>query len=90
MSYLVQRLPPGRLLCCASITWSCLTILYPACHNWAGFMVLRCLLGFVEAAITPSLTMIIASFYRKSEQPTRNASESTPPLSLHLDKRLTS
>ncbi|KAH6890644.1 major facilitator superfamily domain-containing protein [Thelonectria olida] len=73
MSYLVQRVPPGRLLCCASITWSSLTILYPACHNWAGFMTLRCLLGFVEAAITPSLTMIIASFYRKNEQPTRNA-----------------
>ncbi|KAI1336860.1 major facilitator superfamily domain-containing protein [Xylariaceae sp. FL0016] len=45
----------------------------PPTWSWAGFMVLRFVLGFLEAAITPSLTMIVASFYKKSEQPPRNA-----------------
>jgi ACS family allantoate permease-like MFS transporter len=36
-------------------------------------MVLRFWLGFLEAAITPSLVMIVASFYKKNEQPPRNA-----------------
>ncbi|KAK9413001.1 putative Major facilitator superfamily (MFS) profile domain-containing protein [Seiridium unicorne] len=72
-SYLVQRIPPARLLCTASIMWSILTICYAACSSWSGFMALRFWLGFLEAAITPSLTMIVASFYKKSEQPPRNA-----------------
>ncbi|KAF3023007.1 hypothetical protein E8E14_011085 [Neopestalotiopsis sp. 37M] len=72
-SYLVQRIPPARLLCTASLMWSILTICYAACRSWAGFMVLRFFLGFLEAAITPSLTMIVASFYKKDEQPPRNA-----------------
>ena len=38
-------------------------------------MALRFFLGFFEAAITPTLTMIIASFYKKEEQPPRNARE---------------
>ncbi|KAK6220715.1 hypothetical protein LQW54_001906 [Pestalotiopsis sp. IQ-011] len=72
-SYLVQRIPPARLLCIASLLWSILTICYAACRSWSGFMALRFWLGFLEAAITPSLTMIVASFYKKDEQPPRNA-----------------
>lgn len=38
-------------------------------------MVLRFLMGFIESAITPSLTMLVVSFYKKEEQPQRNASK---------------
>ncbi|KAK8078690.1 major facilitator superfamily domain-containing protein [Apiospora phragmitis] len=72
-SYLVQRVPPAKLLCGASVCWSILTICYAPCRSWKGFMALRFFLGFLEAAITPTLTMIIASFYKKEEQPPRNA-----------------
>ncbi|ORY63838.1 major facilitator superfamily domain-containing protein [Pseudomassariella vexata] len=72
-SYLVQRVPPGKLLCTASLMWSILTIMYAPCRSWSGFMALRFWLGFLEAAITPSLTMLVASFYKKNEQPPRNA-----------------
>ncbi|KAI1636246.1 major facilitator superfamily domain-containing protein [Biscogniauxia mediterranea] len=72
-SYLVNRIPPAKLLSGASIIWSCLTICYAPCRSWSGFMALRFWLGFLEAAITPSLTMIVASFYKKNEQPPRNA-----------------
>ncbi|KAH9888205.1 major facilitator superfamily domain-containing protein [Xylariomycetidae sp. FL2044] len=72
-SYLVNKIPPAKLLSGASVLWSILTICYAPCRSWSGFMALRFILGFLEAAITPSLTMIITSFYRKTEQPPRNA-----------------
>lgn len=72
-SYLVHRMPPGKLLASASLVWSALTCLYAACRQWAAFMVLRFILGFLEAAILPCLTMIVVSFYKKSEQAPRNS-----------------
>src|SRR5688572_10262017 len=72
--YVIQRLPPGRLLCYGSLCWSSLTLLYAACNNFGAFMALRALLGFVESIIFPCLTMLVQSFYKKSEQPPRNAS----------------
>lgn len=39
-------------------------------------MALRFFMGFVESAISPSLTMLVVSFYKKQEQPQRNASKS--------------
>lgn len=72
-SYLVQRIPPAKLLATASLLWSTLTICYAPCRSWAGFMALRFCLGFLEAAITPCMTMMVASFYKKEEQPPRNA-----------------
>ncbi|KAL2210938.1 MFS general substrate transporter [Sarocladium strictum] len=71
--YVLQRIPPGRVLCYGSVTWSSLTLLYAACNNWGAFMALRFLLGFAEAVIFPALTMIVQSFYTKDEQPARNA-----------------
>lgn len=38
-------------------------------------MALRFFMGFVESAISPSLTMLVVSFYKKQEQPQRNASK---------------
>ena len=32
-------------------------------------------MGLIEAAIAPCLTVLVANFYKKSEQPPRNASE---------------
>ncbi|KAI1265074.1 major facilitator superfamily domain-containing protein [Xylariaceae sp. FL1019] len=71
--WLVQRVPPAKLLCYCSLLWSILTVLYPAGRNWSDFMALRFFMGFIEASITPCITMLIASFYKKTEQPARNA-----------------
>ncbi|ROW03690.1 hypothetical protein VMCG_05357 [Cytospora schulzeri] len=72
-TWLVHRVPPGKLLCTASLLWSILTILYPACHTWSGFMALRFFMGLIESAISPCLTMLVVNFYKKEEQPQRNA-----------------
>ncbi len=41
-------------------------------------MGLRFLLGLLEAVCTPCFATIVASFYKKEEQPMRNASPYTP------------
>ena len=76
-SYLIQCLPVGKFLATASLLWSILTTLYAPCRTWGGFMALRFIMGFLEAAITPSITYIIVAFYKKEEQAPRNASK--PP-----------
>lgn len=35
-------------------------------------------MGLIESAISPCLTMLVVSFYKKEEQPQRNASELRP------------
>lgn len=66
-SWLVHRVPPGKFICTACLLWSILTILYPACHSWSGFMALRFFMGLLESAIFPCLTMLVVSFYKKEE-----------------------
>ncbi|KAI1765290.1 MFS general substrate transporter [Hypoxylon sp. FL1150] len=71
-SWLIQRFPPGKLLATGSLLWSCVTLCYAPCRTWAGFMGLRFLLGFLEAINVPCFTVLVASFYKKEEQPPRN------------------
>ncbi|KAI1077447.1 MFS general substrate transporter [Whalleya microplaca] len=71
-SWLVQRVPAGKLLATGSLLWSLCTMCYAPCRTWSGFMGLRFLLGFLEAISVPCLTVLIASFYKKDEQPPRN------------------
>ncbi|PWY77329.1 allantoate permease [Aspergillus sclerotioniger CBS 115572] len=72
-SYLVQRLPSAKYLSSCSLGWSCMALLIPACKNWGGLMALRFCMGCLEAIIVPSISLIIAGFYKKAEQPPRNA-----------------
>lgn len=72
-TYLVHRLPSAKYLCACSIGWSAMALLMPISRNWSGLMALRFFMGCLEAIIVPSISLIIAGFYRKSEQPPRNA-----------------
>ncbi|KAI2625981.1 MFS general substrate transporter [Hypomontagnella submonticulosa] len=63
---------PGKLLATGSLLWSLCTMCYAPCRTWSGFMGLRFLLGFLEAVSTPCFTVLVASFYKKEEQPPRN------------------
>lgn len=55
------------------MAWSAMALLMPACSNWGGLMALRFLMGAAEAIIVPGISLIIAGWYKKSEQPPRNA-----------------
>ncbi|TVY49056.1 putative transporter [Lachnellula occidentalis] len=72
-SFLIQRLPSAKYLCGCSIFWSALCLLLPACHNFGGLAAIRFLMGTAEAIIVPGISLIIAGFYTKEEQPPRNA-----------------
>ncbi|OJJ68097.1 hypothetical protein ASPBRDRAFT_58147 [Aspergillus brasiliensis CBS 101740] len=72
-SFLVQRLPSAKYLSSCSLGWSCMALLIPACKNWSGLMAIRFFMGCLEAIIVPSISLIVAGFYKKSEQPPRNA-----------------
>jgi MFS transporter, ACS family, allantoate permease len=77
-SYLTARLPIAKFLCGCSLIWSALTLCYAACRSWAPIMVIRFFMGILEAVISPTIMMIIPAFYRKDEQPNRNASRPPP------------
>ncbi|PGH33021.1 hypothetical protein GX50_04167 [[Emmonsia] crescens] len=72
-SYLVQRFPPAKYLCVCSMGWSLMALLIPACKSSKGLLTLRFFMGFLEAVIVPGISLIIAGFYKKNEQPPRNA-----------------
>ncbi|KAL5051149.1 hypothetical protein BDW71DRAFT_203173 [Aspergillus fruticulosus] len=72
-TYLVHRLPSAKYLSACSTGWSILALLIPVSRNWNGLMALRFFMGCLEAIIVPSISLIIAGFYTKSEQPPRNA-----------------
>ena len=44
-----------------------------ACDNAAGLLVERFFLGAAESAIAPGLSVIVAMWYKRSEQPLRQA-----------------
>jgi ACS family allantoate permease-like MFS transporter len=50
-----------------------MALLMAACTNWSSLMVVRFFMGIFEAIIVPGISLIIASWYKKSEQPPRNA-----------------
>lgn len=72
-SYLIHKLPAAKYLCVCSMAWSIMALLMPACSSWSGLMALRFLMGAAEAIIVPGISLIIAGWYKKSEQPPRNA-----------------
>ncbi|KAH3900038.1 allantoate permease family MFS transporter SCDLUD_004355 [Saccharomycodes ludwigii] len=61
-----------KSLCVIIVLWGMVL----ACHaapsvNYASFIFLRCLLGFLESAITPSFTILMCQYWKKEEQFTR-------------------
>ncbi|GBF65768.1 transporter [Trichophyton mentagrophytes] len=72
-SYLVHRFPSAKYLCVCSIGWSAVTLLIPTCTGGQSLLALRFIMGFLEAIIVPGISLLIAGFYKKREQPPRNA-----------------
>ncbi|BFZ63539.1 hypothetical protein YB2330_004664 [Saitoella coloradoensis] len=72
-SYLLHRLPSAKYLCGCSMFWSAMTFMLAACKSWSALMAVRFLMGAAEAIIVPGISLLIAGWYKKSEQPPRNA-----------------
>lgn len=56
----------------SSFIWGALLMLTATCFNAEGLLAIRLFLGAAEAAIGPGLTVIVAMWYKRSEQPLRH------------------
>lgn len=72
-SYLVVKLPVGRLLGTAAICWGTVLMLMATCHSFAGLAAVRFFLGVLEAPSLPCSMVLISRWWTSSEQPLRAA-----------------
>ncbi|KAI1393189.1 MFS general substrate transporter [Hypoxylon trugodes] len=69
--YLLQRLPVGKFIGGSALVWGMLTIVTPACKNFAGIAINRFLLGCFEAVVNPGFVLVLSMWWRQDEQPMR-------------------
>jgi ACS family allantoate permease-like MFS transporter len=66
-----QIFPPAKYIAFCMICWGAVLACMGACHNWAGLMVQRTVLGMLEAVINCGFSIVTAQWYRKYEHATR-------------------
>ncbi|KAJ4310524.1 hypothetical protein N0V84_010925 [Fusarium piperis] len=64
---------PSLYIACAMLLWGLVSTLSGVVHNFAGMVVIRFFLGFVEAAFLPGALLILSKWYTRRELTTRNA-----------------
>ncbi|KAJ5825294.1 Major facilitator superfamily domain general substrate transporter [Penicillium riverlandense] len=74
VALLIIRLPVGRFMSAAMGVWSAILMLTVLCESASALWAARFFLGSVEASIAPSMSLIIPMWYKRSEQPIRQAS----------------
>ncbi|EPS32979.1 hypothetical protein POX_d04872 [Penicillium oxalicum] len=72
-SYLIVRLPLGKYLGAAVFVWGGVLMCHAACTSFSTLMAARFFLGVGEASIAPGFAMITGMFYKREEQPARQA-----------------
>ncbi|KAK6075989.1 allantoate permease [Seiridium cupressi] len=67
-NYILQRFRTARVLSISVIIWGILMLGHLGLKNFAGFMVLRFLLGVAESVVTPGFVLYTSMFYTRKEQ----------------------
>lgn len=67
----IQR--PSLYISAAMVLWGLISTLSGSTHNFAGMVVIRFFIGFVEAAFLPGALLILSKWYTKRELTKRNA-----------------
>ncbi|KAI8879697.1 MFS general substrate transporter [Backusella circina FSU 941] len=70
-NYFLQKVPVGRYLGIIVFLWGTVLACTAAGTNFSQIAAMRFLLGFFEAGVYPSLTLLVSTFYRRSEQAAR-------------------
>ncbi|KAK3900814.1 allantoate permease [Staphylotrichum tortipilum] len=68
---LMVRYPVGKLISASLLTWGAILMLTALCSNAAGLLATRFFLGVTESGIAPGMSLIVAMWYTRSEQPLR-------------------
>jgi MFS family permease len=71
-AWLIVRLPVGKTIAASVSLWGVILMLTAVGHNAPGLLAVRFFLGAAEAVIGPGLTVIVAMWYKRSEQPLRH------------------
>ncbi|KAJ5578610.1 uncharacterized protein N7459_007574 [Penicillium hispanicum] len=71
VAMLIIRLPIGRFMSVGMGLWAAILLLTVLCKSASGLWAARFFLGFVEASIAPSMSLIISMWYKRSEQSIR-------------------
>lgn len=71
VAYLMVRLPLAKFLAVTCMIWSTVLACHAAATNFTGLAVTRFFLGAAESSLAPGFGLVIASFYRREEQPFR-------------------
>ncbi|OCT48061.1 hypothetical protein CLCR_04333 [Cladophialophora carrionii] len=67
--YLSQRISRlGKYLGANIVFWGAVLAAHAAARNYAGLMICRALLGVFESVVSPTLVLVVAMWYKKSEQ----------------------
>ncbi|KAL4876164.1 major facilitator superfamily domain-containing protein [Aspergillus karnatakaensis] len=72
-SYLMVRLPLAKYLSVCVLVWGGVLMCHAAAKNFGGIMAARFFLGVGEASIAPGFSLIISMYYKREEQPSRQA-----------------
>ncbi|KAB8249361.1 major facilitator superfamily domain-containing protein [Aspergillus flavus] len=72
-SYLMVRLPLGKYVSTSVFLWGGILMCHAACQNYGGLVTARFFLGVGEAAVAPGFGLITGMFYKREEQPARQA-----------------
>ncbi|KAL2810160.1 major facilitator superfamily domain-containing protein [Aspergillus granulosus] len=72
-SYLMVRLPLAKYISVSVLAWGGALMCHAAAKDFGGIMAARFFLGVGEASVAPGFTLIVSMFYKREEQPSRQA-----------------
>ncbi|OAQ96980.1 hypothetical protein LLEC1_06984, partial [Akanthomyces lecanii] len=70
---LMVRLPVAKLIAGSLFSWGAIAMLTATCRDATGLLINRFFLGVAEAPLTSGLTIIVAMWYTRDEQPFRQS-----------------
>lgn len=71
MMFLCQRYSTSRVVSVATFLWGAVLMSTAGCFNYAGIMINRLFLGFLESAVAPSFTVLVTFWWTREEQTLR-------------------
>ncbi|EST09991.1 Major facilitator superfamily [Kalmanozyma brasiliensis GHG001] len=71
--FFLQKVRLSRYVAICIILWAVSLGAHAACKNYGQLVVVRLLLGWWEAALTPAFILLTSRFYQKQEQVTRTS-----------------
>lgn len=70
-NWIIARVPIAKYLSFSIVAWGAVLACTAACHDFAGLITVRTLLGLFESACQPCFVILSSIWYRRSEQLSR-------------------